>query len=725
MITMTGRRFKIRRPVFLLLISAFILAVIRCFFFDATPSSLMVNEGKVIRFDGVVTGVKIKDYYVAFTVKTGREKVLVKVIHPEGSSLRTAYDYVGRKVTVSGAVSIPAGRRNPGAFDYRRYLKGKGIYTICTTNKYKIKAFEIKHPVTHGINVLKADFYDAADDFLSEEDFATVAGILFGETSYMDDDYYDSFQKNGIAHILAVSGLHVNMTYDLVRKLFKKKKSKSIDLISMMLIGSYAVLSGFSLSVLRASGMIVLRIIAFHSDRRYDSISAISFLASLMILINPYLIFDSGMQLSFTAAYTMAMFYPWLLQKISLQSDRFKSEIFYKAGRTLAPGLAAFAGTAPLCAFHFCSFSFFSLLLNPVAIALAGVIVPAGLLGFALSAVMPPILSEYAVYIDASLLSLFLKALKFVNSIGSAFTRNASVTSPPAGLTIVYYILFFLLCSETRYILHRKNKYTELALLEAGLLAAGVLLPFSLKVTGSIFPWEYSTAKVTFLDVGQGDCIHIHYGGKDILIDGGGSYYTDIAENTIKPYLLKNGIKDIDLAIVTHEDTDHCKGIYELGEIFDIKKIVTNKDVYGDTGMDENDCCIVASMEIDGCTFLFMSDADLFREDYLLGAYPGLDCDVLKIAHHGSSNSTGESFLKETTPSFAVISVGENNNYGHPSPRVIELLDTCGIIYARTDESGAICFKSADDKYLVFTDAAKDRIWRIQRQPQKNTLQGP
>ena len=130
-------------------------------------------------------------------------------------------------------------------------------------------------------------------------------------------------------------------------------------------------------------------------------------------------------------------------------------------------------------------------------------------------------------------------------------------------------------------------------------------------------------------------------------------------------------------------------------------------------------------MEIDGCAFLFMSDADKRREEYLLTAYPDLSCDVLKIAHHGSGNSTGKAFLKGTSPSFAVISVGANNDYGHPAPGVIELLDTCGIIYARTDECGAICFKGSDDRYLLFSNAAKDRIWRIQRQPQKNTLQGP
>ena len=686
---------------------------------------MIVNDGRVVRFEGVVTSVKVKSYYTAFTVKTGREKVLVKIMDPEKSSRYTAYDYVGRKVSVSGAISIPAGMRNPCSFDYRRYLKGKDIYTVCTTNKYKIKAYETVYPLRHMINVLKAEFYDRAALFLNDEDFGTIAGILFGETSYMDDDYYDSFQRNGIAHILAVSGLHVNMTYDLVRKLFGKRKSKAIDLASIFLIGIYAALSSFSISVIRASALIVLRIIAFHTDRRYDSISAISFIASVMLFANPYLIFDSGMQLSFTAAYTMAVFYPWLIQKLSRISDRLKSESFYKVTRALAPGAAAFAGTAPLCAFHFTNFSFFSLLLNPVAIALAGIIVPAGLAGFIISALLPAALSEYAIYLDASLISIFCKLLNFINKAGSIFTAKASVAAPTPSLTLIYYILFFLLCSEARYILHRKNKYFELAVLGSGLIAAGTLIPFALRISESIFPWEYGTAKVTFLDVGQGDCIHVHYGGKDILIDGGGSYYSNIAENTIKPYLLKNGIKKIDLAIVTHEDMDHCKGIYELSEIFKVEKIISNKDVYGDTGLDENDSCIVASIEIDGCRFLFMSDADIKREEYLLGAYPGLCCDVLKIAHHGSGNSTGDAFLAGIRPSFAVISVGANNNYGHPAPRVIELLDSCGIIYARTDESGAVCFNRSKGNAFIFTNAAKDRIWRIQRQPLKNTPQEP
>lgn len=708
-----------------MLIISVALAVIRTFFFDVSPSVLAKDDGKVVRIEGVVTEVKVKEYYTAFTVKAGREKVLVKVGNPDTENPFAAYDFVGRKVTVSGAVSLPDGRRNPGCFDYRRYLKGKGIFTILTTNKYKIKAFEVIYPVRHAVSTCKASFYEKTKDHLDEHSFGMTAGILFGETSYMDDDFYTAFQSSGIAHILAVSGLHVNMTYDLVRKLFGKKGSRSIDILSSVLILLYVCLSNFSLSSIRASAMIILKIIAFAAYRRYDSLSAITLIAASMILIDPYLIFDSGMQLSFTAAYTMAAVYPWLKQKISLLADSLKSDLIYKAGNALAPGLAAFAGTAPLCAFHFNFFTPVSLLLNPLAIASAGVIVPAGLAGFVLSSLLPTALAEYAAYIDASILKLFCGLLEKINFLGSALASDASAVSPPPGLLILYYILLFLICSETRYILHRKKLYRRLAIIETFLLALGIVLPFGLKMQNSIFPWDYGTAKITFLDVGQGDSVHIHYGGKDILIDGGGSMFTNVGENTLKPYLLKNGIKKIDMAIVTHEDTDHCKGIYELNEIFEIEKIITNKDVYGNLQKDENDSCIVASLEIEGCRFLFMSDADICRENYLLQAYPELKCDVLKIAHHGSAGSTGEEFVKSTDPSFAVISVGAGNNYGHPSPRVIELLDSCGIIYGRTDSCGAISLYRSGRQEFCFINAAKDKVWHIQRTPQQNTPQGP
>ena len=714
-----------RRPVFLLLFISILFALLRTKLLPPAPSPMEKKAGGAVRFEGTVTDVKIKDYCIALTVKTGNEKVLVRINDPGEISEKDAADLTGRKIEVSGTLSLPSGRRNPGCFDYRTYLKGKRINTICDTNRYKAKAYAVSRPFLHRIAVLKADFYEMLKESLGASDFGMSAGILFGDTSYMDDEYYAAFQRNGIAHILAVSGLHVNMTYDLAGRIFGKRRTLLTDAASAGLILFYAALSGFSLSVVRASSMILLKIAAFNTDRRYDSPSAISLTASCMLLLDPFLLYSSGMHLSFAAAYSMAAVYPFLQNAGAKLADRYKKEWIYKASEAAAPGLSAFIGTAPLCAFHFLNFNPLSLLINPVVIALAGIILPLGLAAFAASLILPEAIASFLIYLDAGFLAVFLRLLDLANRLCTFLWKDSSCIAPPPAMVILFYAFLFFLLSETRLMLKRRGLCGILAAIETGLLAVCIALPFAFGISESIFPWEYGTAKVTFLDVGQGDCIHIHMGGNDVLIDGGGSFYSNIAEDTLKPYLLKNGIRDIDLAIVTHEDRDHSKGIYELSEIFEVKRIAGNHDVYNAEGMEENDSCIITSVEADGAVFLFMSDADMEREESLISSYPGLRCDVLKLGHHGSAGSTGEGFLEAVKPSFAVISVGRNNSYGHPSDRVIELLDKEGIIYARTDLCGAVRFIRAGRDFLLFENAAKDIRWHIPRTSPKSTLQGP
>ncbi len=707
-----------------MLIFALLLALLRTSLFDIPKGILYSYEGQVKQLEGIATQVKIKESYTAVTVDTGKEKVLVRIYGTLGE-ISDVYDLVGRHVKVSGKITLPDGRRNPKCFDYRTYLKGKGIYVLCDASRYKIKGEEIARPILHALGKAKGEFYLALAKNSEENSFGMTAGILFGETSFMDDEYYEAFQRNGIAHILAVSGLHVNMAYDIIGRIFKKKKSLAIDLAAAALIISYAALSGFSVSVVRASSMILLRIIAFHLDKPYDSISSISCIASCLLLKNPYLIFDSGMHLSFCAAYSMAMLYPWLKTMGAKFADKYKSDILYKGWSAAAPGVSAFIGTAPLCIFHFMNFSPFGLILNPLAIALAGVILPVGILGFAASLLLPGILSDYVIYICADIISILCKALDALNKLGTAIFKDTSIVAPPLGMLVLFIIFSAFLLSETRFILYRKKAYSSLAMAGTALLILGILIPYTFRITDTILPWDYNVSKATFLDVGQGDCIHIHYGRKDILIDGGGSYYKNIGKDTLKPYLLKHGIRKIDMAIVTHEDMDHSKGIEELNEVFEISKIIRSKDIYGDQGLEENDSCLITSMDIDGCIFLFMGDADMKREEYLIKAYPSLNCDVLKVGHHGSQYSTGEDFLRAVSPSFAVIQVGKNNNYGHPSGRVIELLDDLGIIYGRTDKNGSVSLKRVTDRELVFINAARDKEWHIQKQPQLNILQGP
>lgn len=663
-------------------------------------STLLLDAGHVVNIQGIVKKVQIKEYYSALTVDVGDENVLVRV---KGIDDAKIYDLAGRIVNIQGELSIPNARRNPGCFDYRLYLKAQGIYTLLDTSKFRISADSVKLHVVHLSNVLKGRFYAFSKPYLTDDDFGIIAGLLFGDKAYLDDDLYEQFQQNGIAHVLAVSGLHVGLLYSIIIKLLNGKKNLLSSALTILFLYVYAALSSFSISVLRASIMIVLDILAFHLRRRYDMVCGASLTAIIFLLINPYQLFDSGFQLSFVAAYTLGIMLPWVNNKIVKLSNKYKLDKSYDILTAIAPGICAFIGMAPLISFHFLNFSIISILLNPIAIALASLVLPTGLLLFLVSQANVTFLTK----LFSIPCAIFSDSLRLLSSIGENLHLSFSVSAPPFGVLIVYYVFFFYFFSETRYVLNRKHRQVFLSILASFLIFCCTALPFIFGISDSVLPWKYNTAFVTFLDVGQGDCCHINIDGYNILIDGGGNYYKNIGKDTIKPYLLKNGINKIDLAIVTHEDIDHSKGLYELNDCFTIDKIIS--------GGKSNDTCIISSINVKGLDFLFMADADFKREEKFLLENPKVKADVIKLGHHGSKTSSSAPFISSVAPKLAIISCGANNSYGHPAPRVIELLSEFDIIYGRTDQNGAISYIKSTDDGALFVNAAKDTYWLIHK----------
>ena len=692
-----------RRPVLLIL---YVQAALILFLYYINPfglgalldknSGLKYQAGSIAQAEGIVSKISIRDYYIAVTVNTGREKLLVRLSGlTDGSNAEEevkVYDLVGRRIKVSGELSLPQGRRNPGGFDYRLYLKGQGIYTIMEVSKYRISAGKVMRPVSHFLALSKGRFYAAVRPYMDEESFSVMAGLLFGDKSYMDDELYEEFQHTGIAHVLAVSGLHVGLLYAVIEKVMKRK-SLMTSIISIITLYCYTSLSGFSVSVIRASVMITLRILAFHLERRYDMVCAAGVCAIFLLLINPYQLFDSGFQLSFTAAYTMGVALPYAQLKFIKLANRKRNETFYRIGSFFVPLVMIQIGMLPLTTFHFLHFSPVSLLINPVAIALAGLILPAGLVPFIISIFLPQAITV----ISSGPVISFLKALCFTDNLAVKAGLSFDVPALPALYVIFYYVLFFWYFSETRVLLNRRKKQRTLALICGAFIAFWIIIPKG-----------YNMPDVCFADVGQGDCALISVDGYHILIDGGGSFYKNVGKETLKPMLLKNGITSIDLAIVSHSDRDHSKGLYELAECFPVKEIY-------DDGR-ENEDCLVCGTEINGCRYLFMGDADIARETALISSGQNPDCDVIKLGHHGSATSTGDYFLSSASPELAIISCGLNNSYGHPSDRVVELLEKSGIIYGRTDYEGAICV-SSDGKDILWHTAEDNRIRSIPLKP--------
>ena len=698
-----------RRPLLLFLfalsLAILVLAYLDPFGLTSTllPESRLTElTGELYTAEGTVTKVAVKQRYAAVTVDIGGESVLVRLSLTGDDP--AVYDLVGRRVTATGVLQLPDGRRNPGCFDYRLYLKGRRVFTVMDVSRFRFTAGSIRFSVLHRLSVLKGRFYEAVRPYMGETEFQICAGLMFGETSYMDDDLYEQFRLNGIAHVLAVSGLHVGLLYALILRLFRGRRGTVLTFAVLLSLGAYAALSSFSVSVLRASLMIALNLLSFHLKRRYDMVCAASFTAIVFLLANPWQLFDTGFQLSFAAAYSMGIALPWAVSKGVELSDRYKKRWILTLFEIFSPCVMVQLGMTPLILFHFLTISPISLLLNPLAVVLAGLLLPAGLFCFAASIAVKGI----PLIAAAGIPRAFAFLLKLLSDTGTFLGGSAYAPAPTVPTLALWYLLFFWFCSESRVVLRRRKRHGHLLFINLLLCCLGLLLPFSLGACEHILPWKYDTHAVTFVDVGQGDCIHINIGGFNILVDGGGSAFSNIAETTLRPYLLKNGISHIDAAFITHEDLDHSRGIKQLEDIFDVRECL----MLGDG----NDDCGILSIDTGDCVLLLMADADIPREEELCARYgDALKCDVLKAGHHGSPTSTGEVLLETARPSFAVISCGRNNRFGHPADRVIELLENSGIIYARTDESGAVYLKSSTDGRLVFENAAKDRQWLIQR----------
>ncbi|HML38878.1 MAG TPA: MBL fold metallo-hydrolase [Bacillota bacterium] len=282
---------------------------------------------------------------------------------------------------------------------------------------------------------------------------------------------------------------------------------------------------------------------------------------------------------------------------------------------------------------------------------------------------------------------------------------------------------------------------------------------------------DYSDANLVFVDVGQGDCLHIRTpGGKNILIDGGGSVNYDVGKKVLLPYLLKNGVKSVDLAIATHLHTDHYQGIVGLARNMEVKKLGTyagnvlrEQELVEETGLekgdvlylsagdripvekdiwidvlypekkteeeyqallsdeaDENRSCLFMKVYYKGITVLMTGDIGMEGEEEIMALYRDnpeiLDVDILKVGHHGSRYSTGDLFLQEVNPEIAVFQVGKNN-FGHPHPTTIEKCSKKGIIIYRNDLNGAILFTCDENLW-----SKEGKIWHTDVLLRKSTL---
>lgn len=624
-----------------------------------------------------------------------KKKILVNVYSDIADYRTVLWD----RVYITGEVSIPKERSNPGTFDYRRYLKSIGIRCIITAeNIENVKKAGGIAALLKSAKCRTADIFESA----LGDDSAVVMGLLFGETSGIDEDIIETFRRGGTAHVLAVSGLHLGLLYSFLCRFKRKKRSIPADIAIVLTLSAYTALAGFTASVVRACLMIFIHIAGNHLNRRYDLISSTCVSMIIILAVNPMQIYSAGFQMSFLAVITLGIMIPLIQKKIK---------------GILLPMIAVQTGMVPYTMYVFNYVSLTSVISNIPVYFIAAAMIPAGILVIAFCWL--PVIAKPA----AMITGLFVKLLLWCNDftyMGGVFTFD--VASPSVIFLAVYYIFIFYMCSEAGQIALIRRNYKKIA----AVFAAAVICGAGCSVYLSD---GFEKTDMVFVDVGQGDCLHIKAGGKNLLIDGGGSFNYNVGKSTLKPYLLKNGVTKIDMAIATHLHTDHYQGLKELSQTYRIKKLgvyeansvnenhlkkefKTDEILYLAAGdvinmsrnvsvevlspdrgnpldeKDENKNSLVLRVNVKGSSVLMTGDIDEKGEKSLI-ADTDIKADILKIAHHGSRYSSCEKFIAVAAPKIAVIQVGKNT-YGHPSEEVIKRLEEHKITVLRNDEQGAV-----------------------------------
>ena len=661
----------------------------------------------------------IRPGYSGAFIKSRGKVLLTTLVNNEGSF----FDY-GRELVFEGVLSQPQGVRNPGGFDYRRYLAQKGVGASVFSYAYAIEPGEGKKGnflVQAGLRIRKRIVY-VIENSLPRQQAGLLNGMLIGYREGLSEEVQDAFSNAGLTHIMAVSGANVAfliLPLAFLLKLLRIRKAvANLMLIAFLIL--FVFVTGFEPSVLRAVVMASILLIAAILYREPDTYAALALSCIILLTASPCMLFNIGFQLSFGATLAIVMLYRNIKKLIAWP---FLPDWIMEI---LAATLAAQLGVLPITLVYFNKVSLIAIIPNLLAVPMLELITILGML-MALVGQFSLFISQLLGYLN----SVFLSAVLYITKLASSvpFATIKTVT-PPFILAVTYYIfVWFLLWYKPLKGITLKPRHAAIALSFAAVFV----------LTGSLQPGRL---EVVFLDVGEGDSTFIRtYSGKTMLIDGGGSANpsrtSKIGESVILPFLLDSGVSRLDAVIASHPHADHIQGLSDVLEQMKVDKLIlpslTDESGFagllqaaGDKNVQVSRCSEGETIRLDDRTYLqvlspeqncsvdeaslnntslvlklcygqtevlFTGDAETEVEDELVADGSVLAADVIKIAHHGSLSSTGTAFLEKVNPLAAIISVGKNY-FGHPSPVTLALLEQSNVNCFRTDECGAVVMKS-------------------------------
>jgi len=667
------------------------------------------------------------------------------------------YEY-GDVLQVTGELETPT---QLGDFDYQGYLEHQGIYATMLYPKIELRETGQGIKPLEWIYSLRNSLSESIAGVMPEPQASLTQGILLGIRYNIPTEVKHDFIVTGTAHLLAISGLHLSIMAGILLSigiwLFGKKRFIYIWL-ALGIIWLYAILTGLHPPVVRGAIMASLFLSAELLGRQRTAITSLAFAAAVMVGIDPPILFDAAFQLSFLAIAGLIFITPPLqtLGSRAVKATLGEKGLDVSLANIVSDGfsvtLAAVIAVWPLIGYYFGVVS----LVGPLATFLAMLALPfiivigaaAGLVGLAFVPIAQGIgwiawlFNSYMLFIVGGFAALPLSSVE-VSSVSPAFIA-------------VYYCVLIAVVGLVRgrgWGERAKSWLRSGASRSSGLIyrlpwrwVIPPLVIAAVLVSAAAITMPDDELHVSFLDIGQGDAILIQRGSQQVLIDGGPSPQTLTGElGERMPFWDRT----IELVVLTHPHADHLSGLVEVLGRYQVEQVLYPDLEYGSslydewedlieekgiastlaqagqeidlgegvtmavlhppatllegTGSDTNNNSAVLRLDSGQVSFLLTGDIEWEAEFKLIASGAELTCTVLKVGHSGSNTSTSTDFLEAASPQLAVISVGEDNPYGHPYGEVVErLAESLGVENVfRTDYDGTIEFITDGEELWV------------------------
>ncbi|EOS51948.1 hypothetical protein C809_00703 [Lachnospiraceae bacterium MD335] len=663
---------------------------------------------------------------------------------------------LGMRIAVEGEVSLFQKARNPGAFDAADYYRALGISFRLFDAQVTAKgsSYSAYH---EGLYQLRRYFEGVYDAVLSEEDAAVLKAMVLGNKAELDPKSKQLFQRSGISHILAISGLHISLIGMMIYGIFQKLNVPRIPsaFFCIVLMTAYGDLIGMSGSAYRAVFMFGMKLLADMLRRTYDMLTALSLAAVLLLLEQPLYLRQSGFLLSFGAVLGIGLF----SEMVCPDLDRIRSKVLRKTAAALCGSLSIFLVHFPILLCCYYEFPLYSFFLNLIIIPAMGVLLVMGLICLACGCAGGLLFG--AAKLAGVVCHVILAGFETAGSSSLRIPLSQWIVGKPDSWRIfVFYAAALMLYAMYVY----AGKVSKTPRASARGIRIGV--PYWYKMTGIIlavsflsFHGIYDTC-VTFLDVGQGDGIWVEsISGKHYLIDCGSTSESQLGQYTLLPFLKFTGTSRLDAVFLTHLDEDHISGVRELLEDYgdsgasgirigriviaksaikdepyhELKALCEEKgipllhvkagDVIGDETLsfevlhpDENylpnsrnaySLVLRLSVNDNGTLFhaLLTGDVEADGEEraaeYLEEHCKDIHMDLYKAAHHGSKYSNTQTLVDKVHPALTIISCGEKNRYGHPHAEAVRCFEQTGSKIAVTKDTGAVTVRIRDGRCRV------------------------